>query len=151
MAHSLAETEARLEEQRNAVLRAHADMDNLRKRLERDLENAHKFALERFVQELLPVKDSLELGLSAASEEMADPGRLREGTELTLKMLASAVEKFGVREVNPQGEAFDPDLHQAMSTVEDADMVSGTVVSVVQKGYVLNDRLVRPALVMVAK
>jgi len=148
---ALAEAEANAEEQRNAVLRAHADMDNLRKRLERDVENAHKFALERFVQELLPVKDSLELGLGAAREEGADPSGLLEGTELTLKMLASAIEKFGVREVDPAGEPFDPDLHQAMSTVEDSTVAPNTVVNVVQKGYLLNERLIRPAMVIVSK
>ena len=129
---------------REQALRAAAEADNVRKRAERDLENAHKYALERFVGELLPVKDSLELGLAAATES-ADVENLREGTEMTLRMLASAVEKFGVREVNPAGEPFDPEVHQAMSTRESGEAEAGTVLEVIQKGYLLNERLVRPA------
>ena len=103
------------------------------------------------MQELLPVKDSMEMGLAAAVEEGADVAKLREGTELTLKMLIAATEKFGVSEVDPAGEVFDPDRHQAISTVDGGGQPSGTVVTVVQKGYLLNDRLVRPAMVIVAK
>jgi molecular chaperone GrpE len=135
---------------REQALRARAEADNVRKRSERDLENAHKYALERFVAELLPVKDSLELGLSAACEGAAVED-LRDGTQMTLRMLGSAVEKFGVREVCPLGEPFDPQLHQAMSAQESEGSAAGTVLQVVQKGYVLNERLVRPALVVVAK
>jgi molecular chaperone GrpE len=148
---ALDEALGKCDEHVEALLRARAELDNVRKRAERDLQNAHKFALERFVQELLPVKDSMEMGLAAASAEGADVEKLREGTELTLRMLAAATEKFGVREVDPQGEAFDPERHQAISAVDSADAASGTVVSVVQKGYLLNDRLVRPALVVVAR
>jgi molecular chaperone GrpE len=133
---------------RDQALRALAEAENVRRRAERDLENAHRYALERFLAELLPVKDSMELGLAA---ESAGVEQLREGMEMTLRMLATAGEKFGVREVNPAGERFDPELHQAMSTRPADDVEAGTVVQVVQKGYLLNDRLVRPALVIVAQ
>ena len=98
----------------------------MRKRADRDLENAHKYALERFVNELLPVKDSLELGLAAATDSAAVEN-LREGTEMTLRMLSTAIEKFGVREVNPVGESFNPEAHQAVSTRESAECAAGTV------------------------
>lgn len=137
------------EKQREQALRAMAEADNVRKRAERDLENAHKYAIERFVGELLPVKDGLELGLAAATDS-SDVESLREGTEMTLRMLSAAIEKFGVLEVSPMGEAFDPAVHQAMSTRESAEADAGTVLEVIQKGYLLNDRLVRPALVIVA-
>ncbi len=147
-----------LEDARNKVddhwdqlVRARAELDNLRKRQQRELENAHKYALERFVAELLPVCDSLELGLNAASEEGADPARLREGTELTLKLLKDAMQKFNVVQIDPEGEPFDPELHQAMSMQPRSDVPPNTVVSVVQTGYTLNDRLVRPAMVMVSQ
>lgn len=135
----------------DALLRAKAELDNLRKRTARDVEKAHKFGLERFLTELLPVKDGMELGISAASEEGADVAKVQEGVELTLKMLATALEKFGIEEVDPQGEKFDPERHQAMTMQEAAGVEPGTVVSVIQKGYLLNGRLVRPALVIVAK
>lgn len=148
------ETEGKkAEENWNALLRTQAEMENLRKRSARDLENAHKFGLDRFVSELLPVKDSLELGLAAASEDdgNAEVAQFKGGVELTLKMFKTALEKFGIEEVDPQGEAFNPDYHQAMSMQECEDEDSGTVLTVVQKGYLLNDRLVRPALVIVSK
>jgi molecular chaperone GrpE len=107
--------------------------------------------LERFVEALLPVKDSLELGLSAAAEGPADVEKLREGTELTLKLLRDVMEKFHVAEVDPQGTPFNPELHQAMSIQPRDDVPPNTVVSVVQKGYTLNGRLVRPAMVMVSQ
>ena len=132
-------------------LRARAEFDNLRKRAARDLENAHKFGLERFMNELLPVKDSIELGLNAADDAVVDAQKLREGLELTLKLFETASEKFGLEEVNPEGQSFDPEYQQAMSMQEVAGVESGTVVTVVQKGYVLNGRLLRPAMVIVAK
>ena len=131
-------------------LRLQADIDNLRKRNERDLANAHKFALEKFAVDLLPVKDSLEMGLAAAGEN-ADIARLKEGGELTLKMLASAMDKYNIKEVNPLNEVFNPEYHEAMSMQERDDVVPNTVVTVVQKGYLLNDRLIRPAMVIVSK
>ena len=132
-------------------LRARAELENLSKRSARDLENAHKFGLERFMTELLPVKDSVELGLSAAGDGEADADKLREGLTLTLKLFDAASEKFGLQEVNPEGQSFDPEYHQAMSIQAAEGVEPGTVVTVVQKGYLLNDRLLRPAMVIVAQ
>ena len=133
------------------VVRLQAEMDNLRKRSERDLANAHKFALERFANELLPVRDSLEMGLAAFDGEVADPDKLREGVALTLQMLSGAMDKVAIKEVNPQDERFNPEFHQAMSMQERDDVEPNTVVTVVQKGYTLNERLIRPAMVIVSK
>ena len=133
------------------LVRARAELDNLRKRHERDLENAHKFALERFTNELLPVRDSLELGHNAALDETADVAKLREGTELTLKLLSAAMEKSNIEQINPEGEPFNPELHQAMSMQPREDVEPNTVVTVIQKGYTLNGRLVRPAMVIVSQ
>ena len=141
---------AKADEHWKLYLGAHAEMENLRKRTERDVQNAHKFALERFSGELLPVRDSLEMGLAAAHDQV-DVAKLREGVELTLKQLASAMEKFGIREVNPVGEKFDPTHQEAMAMVPTAQAEPNTVVQVVQKGYTLNDRLIRPAKVLVAQ
>lgn len=141
---------AKADEHWKLYLGAHAEMDNLRKRTERDVQNAHKFALERFLSELLPVRDSLEMGLAAASADV-DVAQLREGVVLTLKQLATAMEKFGIREVNPLGAKFDPAEQEAMAMVPTDQAEPNTVVQVVQKGYVLNDRLVRPAKVLVAQ
>lgn len=129
-------------------VRAQAEMENLRRRSEKDLENAHKFALEKFASELLAVKDSLELGLSATD---VDVDKLREGSELTLKMLAQALAKFNIIDVDPMGESFDPNSHQAMTMQETAEHAPNTVIAVMQKGYLINDRLLRPAMVVVAK
>ncbi len=142
--------ERELEKLRDDALRAMAELENTRRRAARDVENAHKFGLDRLVGELLPVKDSMELGLSAA-EGGQDAQAVREGLELTLKMFTDALEKLGVLAVDPAGQKFDPEYHQAMTTVPSAEVPPGTVVAVMQKGYVLNDRLVRPALVSVAK
>jgi molecular chaperone GrpE len=150
LAGLLEDARSKADEHWDQLLRARADLENERRRFQRDLENAHKFGLERFALELLPVKDSLELGLAAAADAQG-VGKLREGVELTLKMLQTAFEKFGITEVDPAGERFDPELHQAMSTLESDKMEPNTVVTVYQKGYLLNDRLLRPALVVVAK
>jgi len=133
------------------VVRLQAEMENQRKRSERELANAHKFALERFAGELLPVRDSLEMGLAAFDLEGADSDKLREGVALTLQMLTNALDKAAIREVNPQDEPFDPGFHQAMSMQERDDVEPNTVVTVVQKGYTLNGRLIRPAMVIVSK
>jgi len=133
------------------LVRTEAEKENVRKRAERDVESARRYALEKFATELLAVRDSLELGKEAASQDDADVEKLREGTELTLRMLIQAMEKFSIEEINPVGEKFDPELHQAMSMQEAEGQEPNTVVSVMQKGYRLNDRLLRPALVMVAK
>ncbi len=147
----LEDARSKADENWNQCLRLQAEIDNLRKRNERDLANAHKFALEKFTADLLPVKDSLEMGLAAAAEENADVARLKEGSDLTLKMLGSVLEKFNVKEINPLNETFNPEYHEAMSIQERADVPANTVVAVVQKGYLLNDRLIRPAMVMVSK
>lgn len=129
-------------------LRAAAELENVRKRAARDVENAHKFALERFCTELLAVKDSLELGVAAADK--ADAQSLLEGKEATLKLLTAIMERFGVVELNPEGEPFNPEEHEAMTMQPSPDMEPGSVVTVFQKGYALNGRLLRPARVIVA-
>ena len=135
----------------DALLRAKAEHDNTRKRLERDVENAHKFALERFAQDLLPVIDSLEMGINAANEVETDINKLREGGVLTLKMLSDCANKFGIEAIDPLGQPFNPEFHQAMSIQESAQYPQDTVMAVMQKGYTLNGRLIRPAMVLVSK
>ena len=147
----LEDARGKADEHWDQCLRLQADLDNLRKRNERDLTNAHKYALERFTAELLPVQDSLEMGLAAFDQDNADIGKLREGNELTLQMLGNALAKFNITEVNPQDEPFNPEFHQAMSMQPRDDVAPNTVVTVVQKGYLLNDRLVRPAMVIVSQ
>ena len=132
------------------ALRAAAELDNIRKRTSRDIENAHKYGLERFINELLPVVDSIELGLNA-SQSAEDIDSLREGMDLTLKKLLDCLGKFGVKTVDPAGEKFNPEWHEAVSMQELEGSESGQVVTVMQKGYELNGRLVRPAMVVVAK
>ena len=147
---TLQDAQAKADQHWNQLLLARAELDNNRRRNERDVENAHKFALEKFVRELLPVKDSLELGLAAAAGEGSELENLREGMELTLKMLGAALEKFGVSEVDPKGEKFNPERHQAMAVQETPKAEPNTVLTVYQKGYLLNDRLIRPAMVVVS-
>ncbi len=142
--------EAKASEHWDQFLRAKAEVENLRRRSERDLENAHKYALERISADLLPVVDSLELGLAAVSAEDAGAGKLQEGMELTLKMLLGVMEKYAIRPVDPSGERFDPQFHQAMTTQPASHVEPNTVLTVFQKGYLLNDRLIRPALVVVS-
>jgi molecular chaperone GrpE len=146
----LEDARAKADEHWDKYLRAQAEIDNLRRRNAAELERAHKFALDGFVRELLQVRDSLELGHAAAVDPTADLEKLREGTELTLRLLNDVMAKFGVEEVSPEGEPFNPELHQAMTLQPRGDVPPNTVVSVVQKGYVLNGRLVRPALVVVS-
>lgn len=136
------------------LVRQQAEMDNLRKRTSRDVEQAHKYALEKFVSELLPVIDSLELGINAAQgedESEDNTESLREGMELTLKKFLDVMAKFGVQPIDPLGEKFNPELHEAVSMQESPEASSNTVITVMQKGYTLNERLVRPAMVVVAK
>ncbi len=139
----LAEARARAEDNWEALLRARAEMDNLRKRNARDLEQARKFALERFIKDLLPVLDSLEQRLEAAREQGRSE-KLVEGTELTLKMFAKVLSEHGVEEVDPQGEKFDPDVHEAMTMQPSREHEPETVMMVLQKGYVLNGCALRP-------
>ncbi|HET7922059.1 MAG TPA: nucleotide exchange factor GrpE [Gammaproteobacteria bacterium] len=147
----LAEAEAKAAANWDSYLRLAAEMENLRKRAQRDLENAHKFGLERFLAELLPVKDSLELGIAAAGEAAHAEGH-KEGMDMTLKLLATLLERVGVAEISPaKGDAFNPELHEAMAMQDDAETAPGAVLSTVQKGYQLNGRLLRPARVLVAK
>lgn len=147
---TLEDAKAKADQHWNQLLLARAEADNVRRRAERDVEAAHKYALERFVTELLPVKDSLELGLAAASDG-GDVAKLREGMELTLKLLSSVLEKFGVKTVDPKGEKFNPELHQAMAMQEMTNVEPNVVLTVYQKGYLLNDRLIRPAMVVVSR
>ena len=133
------------------AVRAQAELDNVRKRTIRDIENAHKYALEKFINELLPVLDSLELGINA-SENIEDTSSLREGMELTMKIFCSSLEKSGVKSVEPlKGDKFNPDQHEAVTVQEVEDVESGAVTTTLQKGYELNGRLIRPAKVIVAK
>jgi molecular chaperone GrpE len=147
----LAEAEAKAKEHWDQLLRVKAEQENLRRRHEREVENAHKYALERFAQDLLPVIDSLEMGAEAAAGEGATLEKVREGTELTLKMLLSTMERFGIQAVHPEGEPFNPEYHQAMSMLESPEHAANTVMNVMQKGYTLNERLIRPAMVVVSK
>jgi molecular chaperone GrpE len=147
----LAAARAKADETWDLLLRARAETENLRRRQATELEKAHKYALDSFVRELLQVDDSLELGHAAALEPGADIDRLREGNTLTLKLLRDTMAKFGVAPVEPEGQPFNPELHQAMTMQPRADLPPNTVVAVMQKGYTLNGRLVRPALVMVSR
>lgn len=150
---ALAEATAKVEEQKDSVIRAAAETENIRRRAAMDVEKARKFALEKFVNELLPVMDNMDhavAGLDIEDEE--GPMRaLHEGVELTRKTLVSAVEKFGVKVIDPQGEAFNPDMHQAIGMQPSSDFPANTVMMVMQKGYQLNERLLRPAMVMVSQ
>jgi molecular chaperone GrpE len=150
LAGMLEDARAKADEHWDRLLRVQAEMENLRRRHAAELEKAHKFALDGFVRELLQVRDSLELGHAAALAPDADVEKLREGTELTLRLLTDIMGKFGVDEISPEGEPFNPELHQAMTLQPRADVPPNTVVNVVQKGYLLNGRLVRPALVIVS-
>lgn len=139
------------EEQKELALRTLADMENLRRRTRIDVENAHKFALEKFVNELIPVLDSMEMGIDAASKEEATADSIKEGLDMTLKQFLDVMQKFNVERVNPEGEKFNPQLHEAMTMVPSPEHESQTVMEVFQKGYTLNERLVRPARVVVAQ
>lgn len=138
------------EENRDRYLRAAAELDNVRKRAQRDVERVHKYGLEKFAGELLTVRDSLEMGLAAGAAEEATVETLREGTVVTLKQLDGVLEKFGVSEIDPAGDQFNPELHEAIAAIE-ADAEDGSVVEVIQKGYQINGRLIRAARVVVAK
>lgn len=133
------------------VLRASAEMQNARRRAQQDVEKAHKFALDKFVGDMLPVADNLERALEAASNQQGSLETIIEGVELTLKSMADGLKRHNVEAVDPAGEPFDPQLHQAMSMVPDPNVEPNTVINVFQRGYTLNGRLVRPAMVVVSK
>ncbi len=144
----LEDAQAKASENWESYLRAKAEMDNLRRRNTKDIESAHKYGIEKFVTELLPVLDSMELGLAA---EDASAESLREGMVLTMNMLKKMMEKLSIEEIDPLNEKFDADKHQAMTVQPAADVEPNTVIAVMQKGYALNERLIRPAMVMVSK
>ncbi|NAX47767.1 nucleotide exchange factor GrpE [Photobacterium halotolerans] len=148
---ALAVSEAKVKEQQDSVLRARADIENMRRRTEQEIDKARKFALEKFAGELLPVIDNMERALELADKTDETLKPMLEGVELTLKTMTDTVEKFGLKAINPMGEAFNPEFHQAMSMQESAEHAPNTVMMVLQKGYELNGRVVRPAMVMVAK
>jgi molecular chaperone GrpE len=141
------ELRAKVHENWEKYLRTAAELENVRKRASREVENAHKFALERFAGELLAVRDSLEMGLATGAD--ADVESLRQGKEATLKLLTTVMERFGVEEIDPQGEPFDPAQHEAMTMQPSDELEPGSVLTVFQKGYALNGRLLRPARVVV--
>ena len=143
----LAKAEEKASESWNTLMRLQAEMDNQRKRNEKQVSDAHKFAVQKFVEQLLPVIDSLEMGLQAEG----DLESIREGMNLTLKQFESVMEKSNLESVSPLGEKFNPDLHQAMAMQPSDEYDDGVVSAVMQKGYTLNGRLIRPAMVMVAK
>jgi molecular chaperone GrpE len=151
MSSELAALQKKADEHYDQLVRAHAEIENLKRRHTQELEKAHKYALDKFVGELLTIWDSLELGLQAAQNDEADVASLREGTELTVKMFGDVMEKFNVERINPEGEAFNPEFHQAMSMVPNAEMAPNTVMAVMQKGVSLNGRLIRPAMVVVSQ
>lgn len=148
---ALLEAEAKIDAQKDSVIRAKAEADNARKRSIQEVDKARKFALEKFAGELLPVLDNLERALQVpnADDEAVKP--LIAGVEMTMKLFLSTIEKFDLNVVDPQGQSFNPDLHQAMAMQPAEGVAPNTVISVMQKGYTLNGRLLRPALVMVSK
>ncbi|EJV9420477.1 nucleotide exchange factor GrpE [Vibrio vulnificus] len=148
---ALLASEARVKEQQDSVLRAKAEVENMRRRTEQEIDKARKYALNRFAEELLPVIDNLERAIQAADAESEAVKPLLEGVELTHKTFVDVVSKFGLKEINPEGQPFNPEWHQAMSIQESPDHESNTVMFVMQKGYELNGRVIRPAMVMVAK
>lgn len=148
---ALLTSEAKIKEQQDSVLRAKAEVENMRRRSEQEVDKARKFALGRFAEELLPVIDNLERAMMAADAENDLIKPLLEGIELTHKTFVDTIDKFGLKVINPEGETFNPEFHQAMSIQESPDHESNTVMFVMQKGYELNGRVLRPAMVMVAK
>ncbi|MDB1124666.1 nucleotide exchange factor GrpE [Vibrio algarum] len=148
---ALLQSEMRIKEQQDSVLRAKAEVDNMRRRSEQEIDKARKYALNKFAEELLPVIDNLERAIQAASVDNEAVKPLLEGVELTHKTFIDTIAKFGLQEINPEGEVFNPEYHQAMSIQESADHEPNSVMFVMQKGYQLNGRVVRPAMVMVSK
>lgn len=147
----LAQAQAKLADQQDLMLRIKADAENARRRDSQDVEKAHKFALEKFAGDLLPVVDNLERALAFINREDEAFAGIIEGVELTMKSFLDTVAKYGVQQIDPQGEPFNPDQHQAMTIQPSADVAPNTVTFVMQKGYELNGRLLRPAMVGVSK
>lgn len=147
---ALARAEARAEEYHDQLLRARAEVENMRRRTEREIANIHKYATEKFAAEILPIKDSLELALDAMKNETVDIDKVREGLELKIRMLDAVLGKFGIKEVNPVGEKFNPEFHEAMTVAAGGESAPNTVLTVHQKGYLIHDRLIRPAMVVVS-
>ena len=147
----LSELEVQLEEMRDQVLRHQAEVQNVKRRAEQDVEKARKYALERFCNELLPVVDSLEMAILSEPPDQEDSESILKGVKLTLKMFVDTLAKFNLEQMNPEGEPFDPKLHQAVSMVENNEVEPNTVLSVMQRGYILSGRLIRPAMVVVSK
>ncbi len=148
---ALAAAQATVADQKDAVIRAKAEVDNIRRRSAQDVEKARKFALEKFSAELLPVVDNLERAIECICKDDENQRALAEGVELTLQSMRSVLEKYGIKEVESHGKPFNPELHQAMSMHESDEVEPNTVTAVMQKGYELNGRLIRPAMVMVSK
>ncbi|WP_348761181.1 nucleotide exchange factor GrpE [uncultured Salinisphaera sp.] len=151
LAAELEAARADAEKYRDQAVRAAAELENVRKRSQRDVESAKKFAIEKFATELLGVRDSLELGLKAAEDNAGDFDKLKEGMDMTHRMLASSMEKVGIEAINPQGETFNPEYHEAVSTQPTDELPANSVAAVMQKGYTLNGRVLRAAMVTVAK
>ena len=147
----LADALAKVDEQKDSVIRAAAEVDNIRRRAAMDVEKANKFALEKFTNELLPVLDNMERALQGTNPQDEATKAIYEGVELTQKGFLTAVAKFGVKPIDPQGQAFNPDQHQAIGMQPSAEFPANTVMLVMQKGYELNSRLLRPAMVMVSQ
>jgi molecular chaperone GrpE len=147
----LVQAQDRIADLEAGLMRAHADLQNARRRAEKDVEAAHKYALERCVHEFIPVLDGLERGLSLIPADDLNQKASREGLEMTLKLFLEALTKQGVAEIAPEGEPFSPQYHQAVGIEEKSELEPNSVVRVLQKGYVLNDRLIRPAMVIVSK
>ena len=145
----LEKAEAKAKENWDLYLRALAELENVRKRTKKDVENAHKFALERFSRELLAVRDSIEMGLTAG--ESTNIEKFIEGNKASLKILSTTMQQFGIEEINPSGEPFDPEYHEAISMQSSDKVEPGSVINVIQKGYSLNGRLLRPAMVIVSE
>ncbi len=147
----LKQVEKKAQENWDKAVRAQAEMENQKRRAQKDLENAHKYGLEKFAKELLAVIDSLELGIQASTSDAPEVVALRQGSELTIKQFEAVFAKFNIEAVDPTGQPFNPELHQAMTMQPSADVEPNTVINVFQKGYVLNGRLIRPAMVVVSQ
>lgn len=147
----LAQAEKKAAENWDKVLRIQAEMENLKRRTQKDLDSAHKYGLEKFAKELLSVMDSLELGIQAASSDVPEIVKLKEGSELTIKQFENVFAKFNIEAIDPEGQLFNPEFHQAMTMVPSPDVEPNTVINVFQKGYILNGRLLRPAMVVVSQ